>query len=106
MAEGSHTISVWVQDADIVQKSALPDLARKTAVTGVQVQADILRENIRRYVAEFGDILSEPITEDAGYHIDEIELALSVNASGGIELIGKVALGVQAAIKVKLKRNA
>ena len=37
--------------------------------------------------------------------IDEVELSLVITASGGVELLGKLSVGAQAGIKVKLKRS-
>jgi hypothetical protein len=39
------------------------------------------------------------------FEIDEIEISLAVTAEGGVELIGKVTAGVEAGIKITLKRR-
>ncbi len=39
------------------------------------------------------------------FRIDEIELSLAINASGGVELIGKAEVGVEGGISLKLRRS-
>lgn len=100
------TIKIWTEDAPVpATKSALPSLARAAVAKTVEVSGDVLREGIKGFAAQFAALLDgEPIGE-GGAVIDEVELSLTVTASGGVELLGKVSLGTQASIKVKLKRK-
>ena len=72
----------------------------------IAVRPEILSENLNVFLTSFNQIIeSQPEKLSKGFYIDEIELSLSVNASGGIELIGKAEAGVEGGIKVKLKRG-
>lgn len=100
------TIKVWTEDAPVSgTKSALPGLARAAVAKTVEVSGDVLREGIKGFAAQFAALLDGEPIGDRGVVIDEIELSLTVTATGGVELLGKVSLGTQAAIKVKLKRQ-
>lgn len=99
-------ISVWVDEAvDDAAKAALPKLARHAVAKTVEVSGDALRDNIRSFVSKFATLLDEGNLGDTNVVIDEIELSLAVTASGSIELLGKLAAGGQAGIRVKLKRQ-
>ncbi|APA69483.1 hypothetical protein YQ44_18760 [Janthinobacterium sp. 1_2014MBL_MicDiv] len=100
------TIKIWTEDAQASgTKSALPSLARAAVAKTVEVSGDVLREGIKGFAAQFAALLDGTPIGEGGVLIDEIELSLTVTASGGVELLGKVSLGTQAAIKVKLKRQ-
>lgn len=100
------TVKIWVDDAqEPGTKSALPTLARTVVGKTVEVSGEVLRESIKGFAAQFSGLLDgSPIGEGTAV-IDEIELSLTVTASGGVELLGKATLGSQAAIKLKLKRQ-
>ncbi|MXN80134.1 hypothetical protein GR157_36150 [Burkholderia sp. 4701] len=101
------TVKVWVDDTqETGTKSALPTLARTAVGKTVELSGDVLRKSIKTFAAQFSDLLDgSPIGEGTAV-IDEIELSLTVTASGGVELMGKATVGSQAAIKLKLKRQA
>jgi hypothetical protein len=44
-------------------------------------------------------------SKESKFYVDELEISLAINASGGVELIGKLEAGAQAGIKIKLKRK-
>ena len=100
-------VKVWVDDGqDAVTKSALPNLARAAAGKTVELSGEVLRESIKGFAAQFSGLLDgDPIGESQAV-IEEIELSLTVSASGGVELLGKATVGAQAAIKLKLKRKS
>jgi len=101
------TVKVWVDDAqETGAKSALPTLVRAAASKTVELSGDVLRESIKGFAAQFSELLDGGPIGEGNAVIDEIELSLTVTASGGVELLGKVAVGAQAAIKLKLKRQA
>ncbi|MBR7955344.1 hypothetical protein KDW78_15805 [Burkholderia cenocepacia] len=100
-------VKVWVDEAsDTTIKSALPTLARTAVGKTVDISSDALRESIRSFAAQFTDLLDEGPIGNGNTVIEEIELSLTVSASGGVELLGKATVGAQAAIKLKLKRKA
>ncbi|MGT2465820.1 Pepco domain-containing protein [Mesorhizobium atlanticum] len=41
----------------------------------------------------------------SSFTVEEIDLNIGINAKGGLALIGKVEAGMEAGIKVKLKRR-
>ena len=50
-------------------------------------------------------ILDVDTSKESKFYVDELEISLAINASGGVELIGKLEAGAQAGIKIKLKRK-
>lgn len=87
-------------------KSGLPSFARTAINKTVEVSGDALRDAIKGFSAQFAGLLDGNAIGGSNAVIDEIELSLTVTASGGVELLGKATLGTQASIKVKLKRQA
>ena len=57
------------------------------------------------FLDNFQKIFEEQSQDSNSFIIDEIELNLAINASGGIELVGKANAGIEGGIKVKLKRK-
>jgi hypothetical protein len=100
-------VKIWVDDAqETGTKSALPTLARTIVGKTVEVSGEVLRESIKGFAAQFSGLLDASTIGEGSAVIDEIELSLTVSASGGVELLGKATVGSQAAIKLKLKRQA
>lgn len=99
-------IKIWTDDNfDIpTTKSALPTLARAAVSRSIEVGAEVLQDSIRSFSQQFTGLLDGQPLDDNNIVIDEVELSLVVTASGGIELLGKLNVGAQAGIKVKLKR--
>ena len=72
----------------------------------VSMSSTDLEKKLSEFLQSFGDVLEkQPESIGNGLKLDEIEINLSINASGGIELIGKAEVGVQSAIKLKFKRG-
>jgi len=98
----SFTIITMTDDSNV--KGGLPfgqSLAQK-----VSIDTDVFSNNLNLFLVSFNQVLEkQPRSIGNGFSIDEVELNLAVNVSGGIELIGKADIGVQSAIKVKLKRE-
>lgn len=65
-----------------------------------------LSDNLKEVLTNFQEIVNDVPKPASGYFIDEIEINLGVNGSGGVALIGKLEVGMKAAIKVKIKREA
>ena len=83
-------------------KGALP--FRPNLPKQISVESDVMTKNLLVFMDSFEQVF-ETESEKKGFYIDEIELTLAVNASGGLELIGKANAGIEGGIKVKLKRN-
>jgi hypothetical protein len=105
--KGEDKILVWVDAAvEDATKAALPKLARHAVAKSVEVSGDALRDNIRSFVSKFATLLDEGRLGNTNVVIEEIELSLAVTTSGSVELLGKLAAGGEAGIKVKLKRQS
>ncbi|MBC7704264.1 MAG: hypothetical protein H7274_10040 [Rhodoferax sp.] len=100
------TVKIWVEDNIEVPttKSALPSLGRAAISRSIEVGAEVLQDSIRSFSQQFTGLLDGRPLGDNNAVIDEVELSLVITASGGIELLGKLSVGAQAGIKVKLKR--
>ncbi len=101
--KSDNTIAIWATDTNGNKQSALPKIARKVVAT-TQVSAEVLSDNLKAFVKNFQDVI-DPGNDIGGFVIDEVELSLVVNAKGGIELLGKLEVGAQASMKIKLKRR-
>lgn len=86
------------------EKAALPTLG-KARIKTTQVDMSILSANLKEVLAEFQQVVEDQPMTASGYYLDEIELSLGVSGNGSIFLLGKVEAGVQASIKVKIKRE-
>ncbi len=97
-------IEIWTFQSAEDTRSALPTLGKvRTEVTRVEIS--VLSKNLTEFLAGFQQLLEGTPAPKAGYYVDEIELNLGVNGSGGIALFGKIEAGVEAGIKVKLKKH-
>jgi len=85
------------------EKLGLPPLGK--VVGNMEIDMTILSDNLKNVLSDFQNIVDETPQSSSGYNIDEIEISLGINAKGGITLIGKLEAGVQAGIKVKIKRT-
>jgi hypothetical protein len=104
--KGKDKVAIWTDDAvEKSTKAALPDLAKRAVARTVEVSADALQANIRSFLTKFAALLDDGTLGDTKVVVDEVELSLTVTASGGVELLGKLSAGGEAGIKVKLKRQ-
>jgi hypothetical protein len=99
------TIEIWTQTAQPEGKAALPTIRKPAALEVSEVRIADLADNL-------GDLMAQVQTafEKAGHvasslTVEEIELNIGINAKGGLALIGKLEAGMEAGIKVKLKRR-
>lgn len=72
----------------------------------VSLDNALIEENMLEMINKFGNRLLASTPPEQGFEVDEIELTLSIDAKGGVSLIGCVEVGGHAGIKVKLKRKA
>lgn len=75
-------------------------------IKAYQVDMSLLSNNLRETLADFQQMMDGIPESISGYRIEEIELNLGVSGNGGIALIGKLDVGMEAAIKIKIKRAA
>lgn len=100
-----QSISVVVDaNAGEASRQAFPNLMTDLVKSTSLSQKD-LSESLRDFVSTISGILEASVSDDAKYVADEIELNLVVNASGGIELVGKLSSGIQTSIRLVLRRR-
>jgi hypothetical protein len=105
--EPVRMIQVWaVSDDKDGRHDAMPSVGgvgrelQRRAAELIEVDADLLSRNIQELLTAFEGLAS---SLSAAYYIDEIEVGMTVNAKGGVALLGTLEAGVEAGIKVKLK---
>lgn len=69
-----------------------------------EVETDVLTKNLKEVLSDFQGMMNELSKPASGFCIDEIELNLGISGKGGVALIGKLDVGVDATIKVRIKR--
>jgi hypothetical protein len=104
-----HKIQVWaVGEGSNEPTGAIRGVVRgegsrtRAGLELIELDQGELRNRIEAFLSEFSEI-HEP--EHASFIVDEIELALTVNAKGGVALIGKLEAGGEAGIKVTIRRR-
>ena len=100
--EEVKSLRVWTEENK--EHSIVPSLG-KVSLKCSEVSAEILVENIQGFIRKFQSILNDQENHNFDYGLEEIELNLSVNAQGGIELIGKLSVGVTTSVKVRLMKR-
>ena len=98
------TIEIWTQPAAPVGKAALPALGRQRLDIS-EIKVSTLAENLGRLLADVQAAFDGAAPSASAYQVEEIELSIGVNAKGGLALIGKMEAGMEAGLKVKLKRK-
>ena len=100
MSEG---IPLWTESSFEV-RCALPGsgAGKPSAVT---ISEGLLATSLKRFLQTMTGVLNEADMHESNYRIDSVELSLAVNASGGIELLGKLSAGSQASMKLTLTRK-
>lgn len=72
-----------------------------------EVDTSVLSDNLKKTLVDLQIIMDDLPKSASGYCIDEVELNMVANGKGGIALmVGTLAVGVQAAIKVKIRKLA
>jgi hypothetical protein len=84
------------------ERRMLPGIPARSVLKAVSIDSVVLRDNLRAVLNTVGKILDEQPKVIGGFEINEVELAFSVNASGGIELVGKATAGAESGIRIKL----
>lgn len=108
MGHKEGSILVRTEDSEKQIKNALPKFGQNASNVGAkvtEVSTEVLSNNLNSFLGSFENILSEQPEKIGDFFLDEFELTLGINASGGIELLGKLTAGAQAGIKIKLKRR-
>lgn len=104
MSDDDRTIEIWTQGPALEAKAALPALGRPRLEIS-EVRVSDLAQNLGALLNEVQTAFDAAQNAASAYVVDEIELNIGVSAKGGLALIGKVEAGMEAGIKVKLKRK-
>lgn len=96
------TVITTTQTSDI--KGAMPTL-KNLSNNEITVTSEKLSLNLKGFLEKFKPVFEQQETQIGNFEISEIELSLAINASGGIELIGKVEVGIEGGIKIKLQKR-
>jgi hypothetical protein len=78
---------------------------RLSELRAYEVDSSVLSSNLKKTLADFQQIMDYLPKSKSGYCVDEIELNMGFTGKGGIAFFGKLEVGVDAAIKVKIKRE-
>ncbi len=86
-------------------KAGLPSF-KKIAEKEIKISSEKLAQNLQDFLESFKPVLEKQETKLGKFVINEIELNLAINASGGIDLIGKLDVGIEGGITIKLQRQS
>ena len=106
-AKTSPQVIVWVPaDAADRERAGLPSFrsSRETALTPVKVDAEKIAKSLNELVDALSFIVSKPASKP-GFSVDELELNLTISATGEVGFIASVSAGVEASITVRMKRS-
>lgn len=98
----SKSITIITTTDNFDTKGALP--LRPTLPKQISVESEAVTKSLLDFIQNFNQVFQDAPSSN-NFYVDEIELSLAINASGGIELIGKATAGVEGGIKVTLKRD-
>lgn len=70
-----------------------------------EIESSVLSNNLKNALADFQKVMDDLPRSTSGYCVDEIELNLGFNAKGGVTMFTKFEVGMDAAVKVKIKRE-
>ncbi|HEV2596439.1 MAG TPA: hypothetical protein VGU01_14705 [Sphingomicrobium sp.] len=99
------TIEVWAPAIQQDGKAAMPTLRRPASLEVTEVPISDLADNLSALLAQVNAAFEKADDVPSKLAVHEIELNIGVNAKGGLALIGKVEAGMEAGIKLKLKRR-
>jgi hypothetical protein len=100
--------SIWViteEPEDDISKSLLPSVGRRVIAKSFEISNDVLALHLEEFFKSFQAVLTCLPNAIDHFTIDEIQLNLVINASGGVELIGKGEAGLSTGLTFTLKRR-
>jgi hypothetical protein len=100
-----NKILILTQTAEEDTRAVLPSIGRRITTTTFEMANNVLADRLEEFFNSFQAVLERLPASTAGFSIDEIELTLTVNASGGIEMVGKAEAGISTGMKFTLKRK-
>ena len=100
--------SIWVlteEPQDDLSKPLLPSVGRRVIAKSFEISNDVIALHLQEFFNSFQMVLGCLPSSIDRFTIDEIQLNLTINASGGVELIGKGEAGLSTGLTFTLKRR-
>lgn len=104
--EKNKTVRILVQTVEEDAKSVLPSIGRRITTKTLELTNDMLADRLEEFFSSFDIVLSRLPDSIANFSVDELELTLAINASGGIEMVGKAETGITTGMKFTLRRQS
>lgn len=95
-------LSSEVTETSVPEFGALPTSKRVLQLIEEEVNAEEVQNGLSHICNEFQ---VEKIDPDNKLNIDEVELAFVISGKTGVRLIGTAEIGLEASIKIKIKRK-
>lgn len=104
---GQTAVTVWVPEDARSERDGLPSFraGREQVLKPVKVDPQTIAESLQGILAALTPVV-EAKPAKSGLVIDELELGLTISADGEVGFIASVSAGIEASIKLKLKRVA
>jgi hypothetical protein len=104
---GTLGITVWVPEGARNERDGLPSFraGKEQVLRSVKVDPATISRSLHDILAALAPVIESAPT-GKGLVVDELELALTISAEGEVGIIASVSAGVEASIKLKLKRPA
>ena len=102
--ETEKNITVITQVKPSESKGGLPTLKDLTSKE-IIVSSEKLATNLKEFLEKFKPVIEQQATKVGSFEVSEIEIHIVINASGGIELIGKAEVGFEGGITIKLQKT-
>lgn len=99
-----NEITILTTSQEQKEKAGLPDF-KAFAKKEIKVSTEALSKNLKEFMEKIKPIIESQAEKIGQFSVTEIELNLAINASGGIDLIGKMEAGIEGGITIKLTRE-
>ncbi len=97
-------ITILTTASEKTEKAGLPNF--KTFVKNeINISAETLSKNLKEFLDKMKPVIESQATIIGQFSVSEIELNLAINATGGIDLVGKFEAGIKGGITIKLTRK-
>jgi hypothetical protein len=97
-------ISIWTTSQTPSTQDYKLTAGSRISARVVSLAAEDLGQNLKTFLESFQEAFNSLPQKVGDFRLEQVELNLVTNASGGIELVGKLDVGAEASITVVLKR--
>jgi len=106
-ARAGKTIDVIVNEEPDESDGSMGVLSGPLELAVKAVPVDALRENIRELMDSLGHLFAQEEQGDAAapLRLSEVEVGLSITATGGVRLVGTAEMAAQGAVKLTFRRS-